>query len=260
MISTIWATVVCVQWANSCTTSSVLVWLVCLVRFVNVWMYAIMKCLLRLTWLTRRLFLLSLTHSSERMLCLSLWTRQIHWLKLRINVVCLHWDRVVCLVNVLDLRFVTYTIRIMVVFVQLKLLRDRTSVWSLLCVYMLRLTILVLSLLRTVRLLMVRWTFLRKVYNITLQKKKKNWRLPKEMLHWMITASLFVIEWKLVLKLISRSCLLRRSIWWTLLHSRLLLLRLLWFRSWNMTMLTVHWWDQTWCARQFLCWEVKLRL
>ena len=41
-------------------------------------------------------------------------------------------------------------------------------------VYMLRLTILVLSLLRTVRLLMVRWTFLRKVYNITLQKKKKN--------------------------------------------------------------------------------------
>ena len=40
----------------------------------------------------------------------------------------LHWDRVVCLVNVLDLRFVTYTIRIMVVFVQLKLLRDRTSV------------------------------------------------------------------------------------------------------------------------------------
>ena len=78
--------------------------------------------------INRRLFLLSLTHSSERMLCLSLWTRQIHWLKLRINVVCLHWDRVVCLVNVLDLRFVTYTIRIMVVFVQLKLLRDRTSV------------------------------------------------------------------------------------------------------------------------------------
>ena len=45
-----------------------------------------------------------------------------------ISAVCLHWDLVVFLVNAPDLRFVTFTTRIMVVFVRLRLLKVRISV------------------------------------------------------------------------------------------------------------------------------------
>ena len=204
MILTTWVTVVCVQLVSSFLISLLLVWLVCLVRFVNVWMFVTMKYLLRSIWSMRRLFLLWSTLSLEQMLCHSSWTRQTRWLKLRTSVVCLHWGLVVFLVNVPDLRFVTFTIHTMVVYARLRLLKVRISVWSLPCVYSLKLMNWDSLKLRTVKWKTEKWIFPIMVWFIWLLKKKKKRLLHRVMLRWMMTVHLSAIKLNLVRTLTSR--------------------------------------------------------
>ena len=89
-----------------------------------------------------------------------LWTRLTHWLRLLTSVVCRLWVLVVCHVIVQVSRFVTFTLRTMVVFVRLSHLRVRTSVLFRHSAYMQRSQIWDSSRLPTARLRLVRWIWI----------------------------------------------------------------------------------------------------
>src|SRR5574344_511858 len=103
-------------------------------------MFVTTKYSLRPILSTQRQYTQSSIRSSQPMHCHSSWIRPIRWQTSLTNVVWPHSDLAVCHVTVPYSRSVTYTIHTTVVFVLLRLLKDQTSVLSLLSVFSQRLT------------------------------------------------------------------------------------------------------------------------
>ena len=101
------------------------------------------------------------------------------------------------------------------------------------------------------------WTI--RMLSTWLQRRKRIRLSDRVMLHWMLMVHLFVIMLSVVRMPTILLFLLLMLILSTYLHSRLHLFLQVWFHSWSMMMVTVRWWDVTWCVRQFHCFIMMLQ-